>query len=66
MSNEKKSTKSFLLGFLAGGAIGAIVALLYAPKSGKEMREDLREKKPRIYCKKRMNFLNWLKIKPLI
>jgi gas vesicle protein len=44
MSEEKKSTKSFMLGFLAGSAIGAIIALLYAPKSGKETREDLKKR----------------------
>jgi gas vesicle protein len=44
MSEEKKSTRSFIWGFLAGGTIGAILALLYAPKSGKELRSDLRKK----------------------
>jgi gas vesicle protein len=34
----------FFKGFLLGGAIGAVIALLYAPKSGKEMREDLKRK----------------------
>lgn len=32
----------FFKGFLFGGLVGAVVSLLYAPKSGKEMREDLR------------------------
>lgn len=27
--------------FLLGGAIGAVVALLYAPKSGRETRKDI-------------------------
>jgi gas vesicle protein len=44
MAEEKKSTKSFIWGFLAGGAIGAVIALLYAPKSGKDLREDLKKK----------------------
>ena len=34
---------SFLAGFLVGAAIGAIGALLLAPKSGKEMRESIAE-----------------------
>ena len=34
------STK--LLWFIAGGAIGAAIALLYAPASGAEMRRKLR------------------------
>lgn len=37
-------TKGLLLGFLAGGAVGAILALLYAPKSGKELRADIKLK----------------------
>ncbi len=37
-------TKGLLLGFLAGGAAGAILALLYAPKSGKEFRADIKHK----------------------
>lgn len=31
----------FLAGALIGGTAAAVVALLLAPKSGKEMREDL-------------------------
>jgi gas vesicle protein len=39
-----KSGSSFLTGLLAGAAIGGIIALLYAPKSGKETRDDIRNK----------------------
>ena len=39
-----KSNNSFLTGLLAGAAIGGIIALLYAPKSGKETREQLKKK----------------------
>lgn len=39
-----KSDSSFLTGLLAGAAIGGIIALLYAPKSGKETREQLKNK----------------------
>jgi gas vesicle protein len=39
-----KSGNSFLTGLLAGAAIGGIVALLYAPKSGKETREQIKKK----------------------
>ncbi len=42
--NNGGMTKGLLIGLLTGGAIGAIVALLYAPKSGKELRADIREK----------------------
>lgn len=44
MSYDNKSGKSFLVGLIAGGAIGALIALLFAPKSGKELRADLKTK----------------------
>jgi gas vesicle protein len=38
------SQKGFpLLSFLAGAAVGAVVALLYAPASGQELRTQIRE-----------------------
>lgn len=43
-----KSSKGFLLGLIAGGIIGATIALLYAPKSGKEMRETLKKNSQKI------------------
>jgi len=39
-----KPAGSFITGLLAGAAIGGILALLYAPRSGKETREQLRNK----------------------
>jgi gas vesicle protein len=36
--------KGLIVGLLAGGAVGALVALLYAPKSGRELRADIKEK----------------------
>lgn len=44
---EKENMKplnSFLTGLLAGAAVGGIIALLYAPQSGKETREKIRRK----------------------
>ena len=35
------SAGSLLLAFLSGAAIGAVVALLTAPKSGRETRNDV-------------------------
>jgi gas vesicle protein len=49
MSNDGGS--DFIKGLLVGGAIGAVVALLYAPKSGKETREELAKKKDELYDK---------------
>ena len=44
-------TKGFFLGTLIGGAAGAIVALLLAPKSGRELRRDIADKSGEIYGK---------------
>ena len=41
---DAKKTKGFLAGFLIGGAIGGAIALLYAPKSGKQLRDDISRK----------------------
>jgi gas vesicle protein len=34
----------FFQGILAGGILGALVGIFFAPKSGKELRTDVREK----------------------
>jgi len=45
MADEKSNVaKGLLIGFLAGGVIGAILGLLYAPKSGRELRLDIKRK----------------------
>ncbi len=42
MSEEKGvCAGTVLVSFVAGAAIGAVLALLYAPKSGEEMRENI-------------------------
>ncbi len=43
MSDEEKgiSAGTVLVSFVAGAALGAGLALLYAPKSGREMRETI-------------------------
>jgi gas vesicle protein len=43
MSSETKSN-GLLLGTLIGGAVGAVSALLLAPKTGEKLREDLSNK----------------------
>lgn len=40
---EKSSFATFLVGFLSGAAIGAGLALLFAPQSGKETREKIKD-----------------------
>ena len=42
MTENNGTARGFVLGLLAGGAIGAVLALLYAPKSGRELRSDLK------------------------
>ncbi len=36
---------SFIIGFIVGGIAGAIATILYAPKSGEETRQIIRNKK---------------------
>lgn len=40
---DKKALKTFLWGALTGTVTGAVSALLLAPKSGKELRQDISE-----------------------
>lgn len=41
--NGNINAKDFIIGALVGSIVGAATALLLAPKSGKELREDLNE-----------------------
>ena len=41
--SDNSGGSEFFKGFLFGGIAGAVIALLYAPKSGKEVREDIRK-----------------------
>ena len=47
--SQDNSRKGILIGFLAGSVVGAIIALLYAPKSGRELRSDIRNKSDEYY-----------------
>ncbi len=45
MTNEDKGTgKGLLIGVFAGAAIGSVISLLFAPKSGKKLREEIKTK----------------------
>ncbi|CAH0117659.1 MULTISPECIES: YtxH domain-containing protein [unclassified Paenibacillus] len=35
--------KTFMVGALIGGIVGSVTALLFAPKSGRELRKDIKE-----------------------
>jgi gas vesicle protein len=41
MRDNGSTTKAFLLGAIIGGTVGALTALLFAPKSGRELRRDI-------------------------
>ncbi len=43
LSKKENNERSILVPFLVGGVIGAGVALLLAPKSGKELRKDIKD-----------------------
>lgn len=44
MEEQEKLQGHFFVGLLIGGALGALAGVLFAPKSGKEMRSDIKEK----------------------
>jgi gas vesicle protein len=44
MSSNSHSVKRFFMAFLAGGTVGAIVALLTTSKSGKKLRGNIKQK----------------------
>lgn len=44
MSEEVKAPCHFFKGLLIGGTLGALAGIFFAPKSGKELRSDIREK----------------------
>jgi gas vesicle protein len=48
MSNQ---IESFMKGILVGGVIGAAIGILYAPKSGRETREDINRKAEKVLKK---------------
>jgi len=41
MSDDRSDVGSKLTYFLAGAGIGAVIALLFAPKAGRELRGDI-------------------------
>src|SRR5664280_2552878 len=44
MEEYGKSQVHFFKGLLIGGVLGALAGILFAPKSGKEMRYDIKKK----------------------
>ena len=44
MEEHEKTKSYFFLGFMFGSVLGALAGILFAPKSGKELRSDIKEK----------------------
>lgn len=51
MSQGNDYSKGFLIGALVGGVAGALTALLLAPKSGAELRKDIKDTSSDMYGK---------------
>jgi len=49
MEQNNGYVKGLFIGTLAGGLIGSITALLYAAKSGKELRKDIKNRTNEFY-----------------
>jgi len=43
-NNNGSYTRGFLIGAVIGGAVGTVAALLFAPKSGRELRREISDK----------------------
>jgi gas vesicle protein len=44
MTENRNDCGNFLRGFVIGGVLGALAGIFFAPKSGKELRSDIKEK----------------------
>ena len=44
MEENEETESHFFKGLLIGGALGVLAGIFFAPKSGKELRSDIREK----------------------
>ncbi|MDP2971223.1 MAG: YtxH domain-containing protein [Deltaproteobacteria bacterium] len=44
MAEHEKPQGHLFMGFLIGSFLGALAGILFAPKSGKELRSDIKEK----------------------
>jgi gas vesicle protein len=44
MAEQEEPQCHFFMGLLIGGVLGAVAGIFFAPKSGKELRSDIKEK----------------------
>jgi len=55
-----KKTSGFVLSFLIGGVVGSAIALMYAPKSGKNLRNDIGRKTTELIDQgKKLTYDSW-------
>lgn len=47
--SENNNKIGIMISFLVGGALGGAIALLYAPKEGRQLRTDISQKTKEIY-----------------
>ena len=48
MAEHETPQGHFFMGFLIGGFLGALAGILFAPKSGKELRSNIKEKRSEV------------------
>ena len=58
MSEHEKPQQHFLMGLLIGGALGALAGIFFAPKSGKELRSDIKEKGSEVFYDAKKLYIN--------
>jgi len=58
MSNQ---IEGFMKGFFLGGVAGAVIAILYAPQSGRKTREDIDRKAEELLAKAKKEYKATLK-----
>ena len=49
MEGTERRYSHFLTGFLIGGFLAGVAAFLFAPKSGRELRSDIRETGDKVF-----------------
>ena len=49
MTENGNNQSNFLIGFLFGGILGALVGIFFAPKSGQQMRSEIKERGSEIF-----------------
>jgi gas vesicle protein len=58
MAENEKKCGNLLKGFIIGGILGALAGIFFAPKSGKELRSDLKKKGSEVLTDAKGNYTN--------